>query len=63
MDNSLKMAPEEKKTNHVKSPPGVDKERIQRFKKNFLPSWMRDINNGIESEGKKEESNGTKPKE
>jgi hypothetical protein len=63
MDNSLKMAPEEKKTNQVKSPSGVDKERIQRFKKNFLPSWMRDINNGTESEGSKEKSNGNKPKE
>lgn len=45
MDNFLHLTDEEndqnKKTNSY--PTHVDKKRIQRLKKNFLPFWMREI--------------------
>ena len=66
MDNSLKTAPDEKKRcpaseGEVQKPSQVNKERIQRFKKNFLPSWMRELNNGISPSGEKEKPDETKP--
>lgn len=45
MDNFLHLTDEEKHQNKKTTPANtyVDKERIQRLKRNFLPSWAREL--------------------
>ncbi len=45
MDNFLRLPDEGKKQNKKTDPANtfVDKERIERVRKNFLPSWMREL--------------------
>jgi hypothetical protein len=45
MDNFLHLSDEEKERNKKTTPANtfVDKERIQRLKRNFLPFWAREL--------------------